>query len=167
MNHPIPPAEVLVAAPAQTLISVEDILLPDRQPYATWGIAGGAPLLFAAVGTALLEWPDIVAYLFGIAGLFAVIGGIVAASRQDGRRIQIAKTAIATLPADVLAQATLDHALSEKTRILIANHLNDTDPGWHSRLDSDHEDWQTLKAAGANVSACFRSCSSGSCAPKR
>ena len=148
------------------LSSVEDIPLPDAKPYAAWGIAGGVPLVGIAIGSALLGLPDIVAYLFGLAGLGGVIGGVIAAGRQDEQRTTIARAAIATLPPEVLAHATLDHGLSEKTRILIANYLNDAAPGWHTRIDSEHEDWQTLKAAGANVSACFRSCGGG-CGPKR
>ena len=162
MNDTALPARELT----ETLISVENIPLPDAKPYATWGISGGLPLLGLAVGSAWLGLPDIIAYLFGISGLGAIIGGIIAAGRQDDQRISLAKMAIATLPPEVLAHATLDLRLSEKTRILIANHLNDQYPGWHSDLDSDHEDWQTLKAAGANVSSCFRSCGGG-CAPKR
>jgi hypothetical protein len=162
MNQPDLPARQL----AETLTSVEDIPLPDEKPYATWGIAGGVPLIGVAVGAALLGLPDIVAYLFGLAGFGGVVGGVIAAGRQGDRRIAIARAAIATLPTEVLAHATLEHGLSEKTRILIANHLNSTDPGWHARLESEHEDWQTLKTAGANVSSCFRSCGGG-CAPKR
>jgi hypothetical protein len=162
MNQPDLPARQL----AETLTSVEDIPLPDARPYATWGIAGGVPLVGVAVGAALMGLPDVVAYLFGLAGVGAVLGGVIAAGRQDERRVALAKAAIAGVPPEVLAHATLDHRLSEKTRILIAHHLNDTAPDWHTRLDSDHEDWQTLKSAGATLSTCFRSCGGG-CAPKR
>ena len=162
MNDTALPAEHLLKA----IPNVEDIVVPGAQPYARRGILGGVPLLILAGVTAALGWPDIVAYLLGIGGFFAIIGGVMAASKQDGRRIDIAKAAIAIVPTDMLAHATLDPAFSEKTRILIANHLNSVDPGWHARLDSEQEDWQTLKAAGANMASCFRGCGSGSCGPK-
>ena len=154
----LPAAELLKAVP-----NVEDIVVPGTRPYASRGILGGVPLLALAGLAAWLGWPDIVAYLFGIGGFFAIVGGVLAESKQDARRVDIAKAAIAIVPSDVLAHATLDPAFSEKTRILIANHLNSVDPGWHARLDSEHEDWQTLKAAGANMASCFRSCGGGSC----
>ena len=156
--------------PASTLLkavpNVEDIAVPGAQPYASRGIAAGVPLLVVAGLVAWFGWPDIVAYLFGLAGFGAVVGGVMAASRQDARRVDIAKAAIAIVPSEVLAQATLDPAFSEKTRILIVNHLNNVDPGWHARLDSEQEDWQNLKAAGANMASCFRSCGGGSCGSK-
>lgn len=154
----LPSSELLKAIP-----NVEDIVIPRAQPYASRGILGGVPLLAMAGGAAYFGWPDVVAYLFAISGFFAVVGGVIAESRQDARRVDIAKAAIAIVPSEVLAHATLDPAFSEKTRILMVNHLNGVDPGWHARLDSEHEDWQSLKAAGANMSACFRSCGSGSC----
>lgn len=161
-DNALPSSQLLKAIP-----NVEEIIVPGAQPYARRGIMGGVPLLAVAITAASLGWPDIVAYLFGIGGFFAIIGGVMAASKQDARRVDIAKAAIAIVPSEVLAHATLDPAFSEKTRILIANHLNSVDPGWHGRLDSEQEDWQTLKAAGANMSSCFRGCGSGSCAPKR
>ncbi|HET6720767.1 MAG TPA: hypothetical protein VFH22_14025 [Rhodocyclaceae bacterium] len=157
----LPSSELLKAIP-----NVEDIVIPRAQPYASRGILGGVPLLALAGGAAYFGWPDVVAYLFGLGGFFAVVGGVIAESRQDARRVDIAKAAIAIVPSEVLAHATLDPAFSEKTRILMVNHLNGVDPGWHARLDSEREDWQTLKAAGANMSACFRGCGSGSCGSK-
>ena len=154
----LPSSELLKAIP-----NVEDVIVPGARPYARRGIAGGVPLLLLAGIAAALGWPDIVVYLFALSGFFAIIGGVLAASKQDARRIDITKAAIAIVPSDTLAHATLDPAFSEKTRILIANHLNSVDPGWHARLDSEHEDWQTLKAAGANMASCFRSCGGGSC----
>jgi hypothetical protein len=150
------------AALTSTLVNVEDITLPDAHPYAALGIGGGLPAIGLAGLAAYLGWPDIVAYLFALIGLFVIIGGIVAASRQDERRVALAKIAIATTPTAVLAHATLDLSLSEKTRVLIANHLNQTEPDWHTRLDSESEDWQSLKAAGATMSTCFRSCGGSS-----
>lgn len=151
----------------KTIPNVEEIVIPGARPYANWGIAGGVPLLGLGGLVAYLGWPDIVAYLLGIGGFFAIIGGVIASSRQDAKRHDIAKAAIAIMPSPMLAHATLDPAISEKTRILIVNHLNTVDPGWHAHLDSDQDDWQELKAAGANMSSCFRSCGSGSCAPKK
>lgn len=154
----LPRSELLKAIP-----NVETIVVPGAQPYARRGILGGVPLLVLAGLAAGFGWPDIVAYLFGLGGFFAIVGGVIAASKQDARRVDIAKAAIAIVPSEVLAHATLDPTFSEKTRILIANHLNNVDPGWHAKLDSEQEDWQTLKAAGANMASCFRSCGGGSC----
>lgn len=161
MNAALPARELL-----RTIPNVEDVDVPGSRPYAAQGIAGGVPLLGTAALAAYIGWPDIVAYLFGLAGFGAIVGGVIAAARQDAKRIDIAKAAIAIVPSELLAHATLDPAFSEKTRILIANHLNNVDPGWHARLDSDSEDWQNLKAAGSNMASCFRSCGGG-CAPKR
>lgn len=151
------------AAFSSTLINVENIPLADARPYAALGIGCGLPAIGLAAVAALQGWPDIVAYLFAAAGLFAIIGGVIAASRQDDHRVALAKSAIAALPTEVLAHATLDMNLSEKTRVLIANHLNQVEPDWHTRLESDSEDWQSLKAAGANMASCFRSCGGGKC----
>jgi len=160
----------------RSITNVEDVVVPGARPYAGLGIASGLPLLGLAGLVAYLSWPDIVVYLFAISGFFAIIGGVVAAGRQDAKRADIAKAAIAIMPSDMLAHATIDPTISEATRILIVNHLNTVDPAWHSRLDSDQEDWQTLKAAGANMASRFHgcgsgssggSCGSGSCAPKK
>lgn len=144
-----------------TLVSVEDIALPHARPYAALGIGSGLSVIGIAGLTVYLGWPDIVVYLIAITGLFSIIGGIIANGRQDDQRQALAKAAIVATPTDVLAHATLDFSLSEKTRIMIVNHLNAVDPGWHARLDSENEDWKTLKAAGSNMTGCFRSC--GSC----
>lgn len=154
MTHTIPPGAGLT----RTVPNLEDIPLPGAKPYALWGVAGGAPLLALAVFAAVTGWPDIVAYLFGLAGLGGIFGGITASMRQQDRRTSVYKATLATISPEVLAHATLDPGINEASRILIANHLNATTPDWHSRLDSDTEDWQTLKAAGANMSSCFRGC---------
>ena len=148
---------------SSSLISVENIVLPNARPYAALGIGSGLPALALATLAAWQSWPDMFIYLLALLGIGALIGGIVAASRQEDQRLNLAKASIATLPSDILAHATFDLSLSEKTRVLIANHLNSIDPGWHTRLESQNEDWQSLKAAGSNMAACFRSCSGGSC----
>lgn len=160
MNDTALPARELL----RTIPNVEEIDIPGSRPYAAQGIAIGVPLLGCAGLGAYLGWPDLVAYLFGLAGFAFIVGGVIGAARQDAKRIDLAKAAIAIVPAELLAHATLDPLFTEKTRILIANHLNNVDPDWHQRLDSDSEDWKTLKAAGANMSSCRSGCG---CGPKK
>lgn len=149
----------------KTIQNVEEIDVPGSRPYAVQGIALGVPLMGTGALAAYVGWPEIVTYLFALAGFAAIVGGVMAAARQDAKRVDIAMATIAIVPSSLLAHATLDPSFSEKTRILIANHLNTVDPGWHARLDSDAEDWQTLKAAGANMASCRTGCG-GSCGPK-
>ncbi|HET6719405.1 MAG TPA: hypothetical protein VFH22_07140, partial [Rhodocyclaceae bacterium] len=64
----LPSSELLKAIP-----NVEDVVVPRAQPYASRGILGGVPLLALAGGAAYFGWPDVVAYLFGLGGFFAVV----------------------------------------------------------------------------------------------
>lgn len=152
--EPLPPHALRIP-------DVATVRVPGQRPYGALGFAVGAPsLVLAAVG-ATVAWHDGLIFLFALLGVVAIGWGLNLASRQEARRETLAREAYRQLPVPVLARATTDPSLSERTRVAIANHLASRGAYLGERIgeviDETDPEWQALKEAGP-PRACARSC---------
>lgn len=156
MNAPEP----LVSRPL-AIPEVADVPVPGQRPYGAIGFGLGAPMLVLAIVGATVAWHDGLVLLFAIIGAIAIGWGLNLASRQETRRDALARERYRSLPVAILARATTDPALSERTRIAIANYLAGHGAALGEQIgeliDESDSEWQALKSAGA-PRACARSC---------
>lgn len=140
---------------------VTSLRVPGQRPYGVIGFALGAPSLALAAVGATAAWHDGLIFLFALLGAIAIGWGLNLASRQESRREVLARDAYRQIPVAVLARATTDAALSERTRVVIANHLASRGEYLGERIgdviDEHDPEWQALKHAGP-PRACARSC---------
>lgn len=160
MNAPEPQPVRSLAIP-----EVTDVQLPGQRPYAAIGFGLGAPMLVLAIVGTTVAWHDGLILLFTVLGVAAIGWGLNQASRQETRRDALAREQYRDFPVAVLVRATTDAALSERTRIAIANHLSGRLASRGVALgeqigeliDETDSEWQALKTAGPPRS-CARSC---------
>lgn len=155
--------------PASTFIpsaehSIPDIdrLVPKGKPYAAIALFCGAALLVLAFAAAADGLSTAVGFLFGATGIGAVLLGLKLASKQQALRDERTRLALSAVPVDVLIRATMSDAVSEKTRVVVANYLNAHHPGASVEVDGGDHEWRQLKRAGPPAaSRCGTGCGKG------
>lgn len=156
MNAPEP----LTVSPL-VIPEVSAVRVPGQRPFGAIGFGLGAPLLVLAIVGATVAWHDGLIFLFTVLGVAAIGWGLNLASRQESRRDALAREQYRNLPIAVLVRATTDPALSERTRIAIANHVASRGAALGEQIgelmDAQDSEWQALKTAGP-PRACARSC---------
>lgn len=150
---------------ALAIPEVASVHVPGQRPYGAIGFGLGAPMLALAVVGTTVGWHDGLIFLFAVLGVTAIAWGLNQASRIEARRDVLAREQYRELPVSFLVRATTDPALSERTRVAIANyltnHLANRGAGLGEQIgeviDENDSEWQALKTAGP-PRACARSC---------